>query len=104
MDQVRDIKDFLRGESPNSTRTPAAFIAYGGRPELLPESSRPAGMKGRKCRPRRIVNGRFAVTAEVALKLAAAFRTTPERWLDAQKAVDLYTARSKLRRLPKPLV
>jgi len=52
----------------------------------------------------RIVNRRSAVTAEVALKLAAAFRTTPERWLDAQRAVDLYAARSKLRRLPKPLV
>ncbi len=52
----------------------------------------------------RIVNGRSAVTAEVALKLAAAFRTTPEFWLNAQKAVDLYAAKSKLRELPKPLV
>ena len=52
----------------------------------------------------RIVNGRSAVTAEVALKLAATFRTTPEFWLNAQKAVDLHAARSKLRRLPKPLV
>ncbi|MBN1606811.1 MAG: HigA family addiction module antidote protein [Polyangiaceae bacterium] len=52
----------------------------------------------------RIVNGRSAVTAEVALKLAATFRTTPEFWLNAQKAVDLYAARSKLRELPKPLV
>ena len=52
----------------------------------------------------RIVNGRSAVTAEVALKLAAALRTTPERWLDAQRAMDLHAARNKLRRLPKPLV
>lgn len=52
----------------------------------------------------RIVNGRSAVTAEVALKLAAAFRTTPEFWLNAQKAVDLHAARAKLRKLPKPLV
>ena len=52
----------------------------------------------------RIINGRSAVTAEVALKLAATFRTTPEFWLNAQKAVDLYEARSKLRKLPKPLV
>lgn len=52
----------------------------------------------------RIVNGRSAVTAEVALKLSATFRTTPEFWLNAQKAVDLWAARSKLRRLPKPLV
>jgi addiction module HigA family antidote len=52
----------------------------------------------------RIINGRSAVTAEVALKLAATFRTTPEFWLNAQKAVDLYQARSKLRKLPAPLV
>ena len=52
----------------------------------------------------RIVNGRSAVTAEVALKLAGTFRTTPEFWLNAQKAVDLYAARRKLRHLPKPLV
>jgi addiction module HigA family antidote len=51
----------------------------------------------------RIVNGRSAVTAEVALKLAATFRTTPEFWLSAQTAVDLWTARRKLRTLPKPL-
>jgi addiction module HigA family antidote len=52
----------------------------------------------------RIVNGRSAVTAEVALKLSATFRTTPEFWLNAQKTVDLWSARGKLRRLPKPLV
>src|SRR5512143_679524 len=34
----------------------------------------------------RIVNGRSAVTAGMALKLGAAFRTTPEFWLNAQKA------------------
>jgi len=52
----------------------------------------------------RIVNGKSAVTAEVALKLAATFRTTPEFWLNAQKAVDLFVARGKLVELPKPLV
>lgn len=52
----------------------------------------------------RIVNGRASVTAEMALKLAAAFRTSPEMWLNAQKAVDLYEAHSRLRRLPKPLL
>src|SRR5437870_2746307 len=51
----------------------------------------------------RIVNGRTSVTAEMALKLAASFRTSPEFWLNAQEAVDLHQARSRLRRLPKPL-
>ena len=51
----------------------------------------------------RIVNGRTRVTAEMALKLAAAFRTTPEFWLNAQKAVDLYDASARIRKLPRPL-
>ena len=52
----------------------------------------------------RIVNGRCAVTPEMALKLGAAFRTTPEFWLNAQKAVDLYKAAEKLKRLPEPIL
>jgi addiction module HigA family antidote len=51
----------------------------------------------------RIVNGRTSVTAEMALKLAASFRTSPEFWLNAQKAIELFEARIHLRRLPKPL-
>jgi addiction module HigA family antidote len=52
----------------------------------------------------RVVNGRAAVTAEMAIKLGATFRTTPEFWLNAQKAVDLYRASSRLTRLPRPLL
>ena len=52
----------------------------------------------------RIVNGRTSVTAEMALKLGATFRTSPEFWLNAQKAVDLYEAANQLARLPKPLL
>jgi addiction module HigA family antidote len=51
----------------------------------------------------RIVNGRTSVTAEMALKLGASFETSPDFWLNAQTAVDLYEARGHLRRLPKPL-
>ena len=51
----------------------------------------------------RIVNGRTSVTAKMALKLAAAFRTTPEFWLHAQKAVDLHEASARIGKLPRPL-
>lgn len=51
----------------------------------------------------RIVNGRQAVTAEMALKLGAYFRTTPEFWLNMQRAVDLYEARQKIARFPSPV-
>ena len=52
----------------------------------------------------RIVNGRTSVSAEMALKLGAAFRTTPEFWLNAQKAVDLHEAARRLTDLPRPLL
>lgn len=51
----------------------------------------------------RIVNGRCAVTAPLAIKLAAALNTTPEFWLNAQKAVDIYEASKELDKLPKAL-
>ena len=52
----------------------------------------------------RIVNGRCAVTAEMALKLGAAFRTSPEFWMNAQRAVDLYEAAGHVANLPRPLL
>ena len=51
----------------------------------------------------RIVNGRTSVTAEMAIRLGAAFKMTPEFWLNAQQAVDIDRASRKLRRLPEPL-
>ena len=52
----------------------------------------------------RIVNGRTSVSAEMALKLGATFRTTPEFWLNAQKAVDLFRAGSRVEELPSPVL
>lgn len=51
----------------------------------------------------RLVNGRTSVTAEMALRLGAAFDTKPGFWLNAQTAVDLHRAARQLRKLPKPL-
>ena len=48
----------------------------------------------------RIVNGRSAVTAPMALKLGSALGTSPEFWLNAQKAVDLYRASRETAELP----
>ena len=52
----------------------------------------------------RLVNGRTSVTAEMALKLGATFRTTPGFWLNAQKAMDLYAAAKRLKKLPNPVL
>ncbi len=52
----------------------------------------------------RIINERTSVTAEMALKLASSFKTTPDFWLNAQKAVDIYNASKKNTRLPVSLL
>lgn len=52
----------------------------------------------------RLINGRTSVSAEMALKLGATFRTTPAFWLNAQQAVDLYAAEERISGLPKPVL
>ena len=37
----------------------------------------------------RIVNNKTSVTAEMAVKLASAFNTSPQFWLNAQQALDI---------------
>jgi addiction module HigA family antidote len=44
-----------------------------------------------------VINGRRAVTAKTALLLAKVLKTTPEFWLNAQMAVDLWQAQQELR-------
>ena len=52
----------------------------------------------------RLVNGRTSLSATMALKLGATFRTTPDFWLNAQKAVDIYRAARVGLELPKPIL
>jgi plasmid maintenance system antidote protein VapI len=40
----------------------------------------------------------------MALRLGAAFRTSPDFWMNAQKAVDLYEAAGHVQSLPRPLL
>ena len=50
----------------------------------------------------RLINEHAALTAEMAIKLAATFNTTAEFWLNAQKAVDLYKANLGLKNIALP--
>lgn len=52
----------------------------------------------------RIVNGRTSITAEMAVKLASALGTSPEFWLNAQQAVDVYYAKKRIKAVPEPLI
>ena len=52
-----------------------------------------------------ILNGRRAITPDMALRLGHAFSTSAEYWLNLQKSVDLYDARhsdahKRVERLP----
>ena len=40
----------------------------------------------------------------MAVKLASALNTTPEFWLNAQQAVDIYKAYNKVKKVPEPIV
>lgn len=51
----------------------------------------------------RIVNEKSSVTVEMALRLGAALNTSPEFWLNAQKAVDIYIAKQMVGKLPKAI-
>jgi len=52
----------------------------------------------------RVVNQKAQLTPKIAMKLAAAFNTTPDFWLNAQRACDLYRASLEVKRLPEPLI
>jgi len=52
----------------------------------------------------RLINERTSVSAEMAIKLGAAFSTSPEFWLNAQLAVDLYRASKNIKKKPKALL
>lgn len=51
----------------------------------------------------RVVNGKAAVSAELAIRLAAALRGSAESWLRMQIAYDLWQARKKRRAKIVPL-
>jgi len=51
-----------------------------------------------------LLNQRRGVSAEMALRLAAAFpETSPESWLRMQEAVDIWDARQKSKIAVKPI-
>ena len=52
----------------------------------------------------RMVNNRTSVTAEMAVKLASALNTSPQFWLNAQQAVDIYRIMKKIKSFPRPIV
>ena len=52
----------------------------------------------------RIVNNRTSITAEMAVKLGFALRTSTEFWLNAQQALDIYRAKRKVQDVPDLII
>jgi addiction module HigA family antidote len=52
----------------------------------------------------KIENNRSLVSAEMAVKLASAFRISPEFLLNAQQAGDVFKARQKVTKVPEHLI
>lgn len=42
-----------------------------------------------------IINGRAPISVDMALRLSRAFNTTPDLWLNLQRAIDLWEARQE---------
>ena len=107
---------FSRHTSPHPMRRRPASEASGGAVFGTSRTSSPSAAartccrsaeRGRRCDVKvvnRLVNGRTSVSAPMALKLGATFGTTPDFWLNAQKAVDIYRALHDGLDLPRPIV
>jgi addiction module HigA family antidote len=54
------------------------------------------GMRVSRFSINQIINGRRSITAEMAIRLGHVTSTTPDFWLNLQRAVDLYEAEQKL--------
>lgn len=74
---------------------------------LLEEFLKPLGLSQNKLaietrvpchRINEIVHGRRAVTADTALRFGRVFGTTPDFWMNLQKAYDLAAARKRMGR------
>ena len=52
----------------------------------------------------RIINNKTSITAEMAVELASTFKTTPQSWINAQQAVDIYRAYNRIKSVPEPIV
>jgi hypothetical protein len=61
---------------------------------------------GRRHHAQAHINGRAAITAETATRIATALGTTTHYWLNLQNAIDLYDAQERLSeavRQPQPM-
>jgi addiction module HigA family antidote len=80
---------------------PGRILAYYLQGRSVTEVARHLGVT----RPAlsRVLNGKAAVSADMALRISEAFNTDPELWLRLQAQRDLWVALKKKRKKVKPL-
>jgi addiction module HigA family antidote len=80
---------------------PGRLLAYYLKGRSVTEVARHMGIT----RPAlsRVLNGKAAVSSEMALRIAETFNTDPELWLRLQAQRDLWVASQKKRKKVKPL-
>ena len=64
---------------------------------LVPMKLSPNAVGVPRTRIERLVNGQTALTADTALRLAKAFRTTPAFWMGLQAQYDIERAQDEIR-------
>jgi addiction module HigA family antidote len=80
---------------------PGRILAYYLQGRSVTEVARHLGVT----RPAlsRVLNGKAAVSADMALRISEAFNTDPELWLRLEAQRDLWVALKKKRKKVKPL-
>jgi addiction module HigA family antidote len=58
-----------------------------------------AALKTTRYTVNQLVNGKRSISPDMALRLAQAFHTSPEYWMELQAAVDLYKSRQKITKI-----
>lgn len=93
-----DFSDVVDTKAPAvAETTPGDLLRHDFMEPLgLSASALAAGLKVPTNRVTGILNGTRAVTADTALRLAHAFGTTPEFWLNAQTHCDMVRAKATL--------
>ena len=81
---------------------PGRLLAYHLQGRSVTEVARHLGVT--RLALSRVLNGRAGIFADMALRIAEAFRTEPDFWLRLQVQYDLWVASKKRRTKVRPLV
>ena len=86
----------MRSSSPPSMPTPGEVLRRLAEENHITQERLAESLGVSRYSVNQLMNGRRAVTAEMALRLARVLSTTAEFWLNLQRPVDLHFARQRI--------